>query len=115
MGDTSITKVESRFSPRGAMGQVYLASGTSISMRLWHEPAGSAPEATARSYETVGYVIQGRAELESEGQRIVLTPGDSWVVPKGATHRYRILENFLGVEATAPPSQVHGRDQGHDA
>jgi quercetin dioxygenase-like cupin family protein len=111
MGDSSISKVESRFSPHGAMGQVYLASGKSLSMRLWHEAAGVAPRETARDYETVGYVIQGRAELESEGQRIVLAPGDSWVVPKGAVHRYRILEDFLGVEATAPPSQVHGRDE----
>src|SRR4030095_11979432 len=35
MGDTSITKVDSKNSPHGEMGQKYLASGTTISMRLW--------------------------------------------------------------------------------
>ena len=35
---------------------------------------------------------------------------DLWVVPKGAMHRYRILQPFTAVEATAPPAQVHGRD-----
>jgi quercetin dioxygenase-like cupin family protein len=93
------------------MGQVYLASGKSVSMRLWEERPGAAAQATAREYETVGYVIKGRAELESEGQRMMLGPGDSWVVPKGAVHRYRISEEFLAVEATSPPSQVHGRDE----
>ena len=67
MGDSGISKIESRYSPRREMGQVYLASGESLSMRLWEEHPGEPAEATAREYETVGYVIKGRAELESEG------------------------------------------------
>jgi hypothetical protein len=62
MGDSSRSKVESSFSPHGALGQIDLASCKSLSLR--------------------------------------------------ALHRYRILEDFLGVEA-APPSEVHGRDQAH--
>ena len=65
---------------------------------------------TERDYETVGYVISGRAELDLEGQTVRLEPGDSWLVPAGARHTYRILEPFTAVEATAPPAQVHGRD-----
>ena len=34
MGDTSVTKVSSAHSPKGAMGQKYLASGKAVSMRL---------------------------------------------------------------------------------
>jgi quercetin dioxygenase-like cupin family protein len=64
-----------------------------------------------REYETVGFVIAGRAELELEGQRVLLEPGDSWVVPKGAAHTYTILEPFTAVEATYPPSYMHGRDE----
>ncbi|WP_335645598.1 cupin domain-containing protein [Microvirga ossetica] len=58
-----------------------------------------------------GYVISGRAELEIEGQTVRLEPGDSWVVPAGAEHTYRILETFTAVEAMAPPAQVHAREQ----
>jgi len=94
------------------MGQKYLASGVAISMRLWEEEvAGPKPE-TERGYETVGYVVAGRAELHLEGQMVLLETGDSWVVPKGARHTYRILEPFTAVEATSPPAQVHGRDEG---
>ena len=107
-----MTKVDSSHSPRGAMGQKYLASGVSVSMRLWErEPPGKSLEPRRREYETVGFVLEGRAELELEGQTVSLGPGDSWVVPRDALHRYRVLEAFTAVEATAPPAQVHGRDE----
>jgi quercetin dioxygenase-like cupin family protein len=112
MGDTSVQKVKSEYSPKGKMGQKYLASGIHVSMRLWEgEQPGEAKPATARDYETVGYVISGRAELHLEGQMVLLEPGDSWVVPKGTSHAYRILEPFTAVEATCPPAAVHGRDE----
>ena len=110
MTDKTVHKVQSRHSPRGDMGQIYLASGKSASMRLWHEAAGERKPDSRRAYETLGYVIAGRAELYTEGQMILLEPGDSWLVPKGATHSYRILEPFEAVEATSPPAQVHARD-----
>jgi quercetin dioxygenase-like cupin family protein len=112
MGDTSVKKVSSAYSPRGEMGQKYLASGIKVSMRLWEdEQPGEAKPPSARDYETVGYVIRGRAELHIEGQLLLLEKGDSWVVPKGASHTYKILEPFTAVEATSPPAQVHGRDE----
>lgn len=112
MTDKSITKVQSAFSPKGTMGQKYLAAGVGLGMRLWeNEPPGEPKPRTQRDYETVGFVIKGKAELELEGQKVLLEPGDSWVVPKGATHTYRVLEAFTAVEATAPPASIHGRDE----
>lgn len=112
MGDTSVTKVESGRSPKGSMGQRYLASGLHVAMRLWEkEPAGDAKPARRRDYETVGYVIEGRAELHLEGQMVILKTGDSWVVPAGAEHTYKIVEPFTAVEATSPPAHAHGRDE----
>jgi quercetin dioxygenase-like cupin family protein len=112
MGDKSVTKIVSKHSPKGQMGQKYLASGVHVSMRLWeNEPAAEPKPTSRREYETVGYVIKGRAELHLEGQKVLLEPGDSWVVPLGSLHTYKILEPFTAVEATYPPAQVHGRDQ----
>jgi mannose-6-phosphate isomerase-like protein (cupin superfamily) len=112
VSDTSVTKVKSQYSPRGEMGQKYLASGIGLSMRLWEDEQPGAPKpVTRRAYETVGYVIKGRAELHLEGQTVLLEPGDSWAVPKGAEHTYRILEPFTAVEATHPPAAAHGRDE----
>ena len=111
MGDSTIKKVDGAHSPKGELGQKYLASGKSVSMRLWDEHAGAQQEENvARDYEVVGYVIEGTAELELEGQKVRLEAGSSWVVPKGARHTYRIQGHFKAVEATSPPAQVHDRD-----
>lgn len=110
MGDTIVTKVDSSHSPRGSQGETYLASGVRTSMRLWDEGAGSTGPDVARDYEVVGYVLEGRAELQLEGQSVLLAAGDSYVVPRGSRHHYRILEHFRAIKATSPPAQVHGRD-----
>ncbi|MEV6231837.1 cupin domain-containing protein [Saccharopolyspora shandongensis] len=112
MSDTTIIKVDGAHSPRGSLGQYYLAEGVGLAMRLWREePPGVDKESATRDYETAGYVISGRAELHSEGQTVLLEPGDSWIIPRGAEHRYNIIETFTAVEATHPPAQVHGRDE----
>lgn len=54
MRDTSITKVDSAYSPTGYMGQTYLASGVHVSMRLWEEQPGEIEPESQRDYETGG-------------------------------------------------------------
>ncbi len=113
MADTTVTKIDSRNSPKGPLGQKYLASGVHLSMRMWEDEQPDTQkegEPVSRPYETAGYVISGRAELHIEGQMVLLESGNSWVVPRGASHMYKILEPFTAVEATSPPAQVHGRD-----
>lgn len=110
MGNTSVSKLDSAHSPRGPEGEAYLASGVRVAMRLWDEPTGFTGPDHARDYEVVGYVLEGRAELHVEGQLVLLSPGDSYVVARGARHHYRILDHLRAVEATSPPAQVHGRD-----
>jgi quercetin dioxygenase-like cupin family protein len=111
MADTTVKKVSSVTSPTGDEGQVYLASGKRVSMRLWRdeEPTQDKPP-RKHEYEVVGFVISGRAELIIEGQTVRLEPGDSWLVPADSEPTDRILETFTAVEATAPPAQVHGRE-----
>ncbi len=45
MIDTTIKKVSSRSSPKGDMGQVCLASGKRVSMRLWRDEEPQAKDA----------------------------------------------------------------------
>ena len=70
MTDTTIKKISSAFSPKGEMGQIYLASGKRVSLRLWRDEEPQAKQSVRRDYETVGYVIAGRAELRLEGQTV---------------------------------------------
>ena len=114
--DSTVIKLDASRSPRGPMGEKYLASGVRVSMRLWEaEPMNTESEAreneSERDYEVVGYVVSGRANLHIEGQTVRLDPGSSYVVPRGSRHFYHVLEAFTAIEATSPPAQVHGRDE----
>jgi mannose-6-phosphate isomerase-like protein (cupin superfamily) len=111
-GNIETAKVNARNAPEGAMGQKYLACGERMGMRLWveHSPLPAKP-ATQREYETLGFVIAGRAELNLEGKSMVLEAGDSWVVPAGALHSYTIPASFTALEVTSPPGQREGRDE----
>lgn len=109
--DSTVVKIDYSRAPRGVEGQKYLACGVRTAMRLWEsEPPGDLPEST-RDYEVIGYVLAGQAELHLEGQMVTLAAGDSYVVPRGARHHYRIVAPFTAVEATSPPAHVHGRDE----
>lgn len=94
------------------MGQTYLVSGKRLSMRLWELGATPGMKPHKRPYETVGYVIEGRAELHLGDQMLILQEGDSWLVPEGAEHHYVIRDDFKAVEATSPPARVNDRDDG---
>src|SRR5690242_4637419 len=62
MSDTTVKKIDSKHSPKNKAGQKYLAAGVSVAMRLWeNEQPQEEPESHARDYETVGYVISGKA------------------------------------------------------
>jgi quercetin dioxygenase-like cupin family protein len=87
----------------GVSGERHLAAGEHIAMRKWEgEEPGAPKPVSRREYETLGYVLDGRAELHVGGTVTVLEPGSSWVVPHGAEHTYRILERFSAVEVTHP-------------
>ncbi len=109
--NSRVSKVEAAEVEAGEMGQRYLAAGSRVAMRLWaaQQPSEGKPEA-ARDYETVGYVVLGRARLRAGDQTLELEPGDSWVVPAGVSHTYEIVEAFTAVEATSPPAQQADRD-----
>ena len=104
---TAELTVNTQEAATGEMGQKLLISGEMIALRLWDEEPSDTQDKKVhtRSYETVGYVISGRAELTVADKTIVLEPGTSWIVPQNAEHTYRVLENFRAVEATHPPAR----------
>ncbi|MEO0768582.1 MAG: cupin domain-containing protein [Cyanobacteria bacterium J06649_4] len=107
---TSPLTVSSDQAKTGSMGQKLLISGNAIALRLWDEQPGDGEQKNSapRNYETVGYVLKGKAELTVEGKSIVLEPGVSWTVPEGSEHSYKILEPFRAVEATHPSARGDG-------
>jgi quercetin dioxygenase-like cupin family protein len=101
-----MSTTNSSSAPQGANGEKQLAAGQHVALRLWeNEQPSEAKPLSRRPYETVGYVLKGRAELHIEGEVTILEPGVSYLVPQGASHTYKILESFTSVEATSPPAK----------
>ncbi|NEU10963.1 cupin domain-containing protein [Methylobacterium sp. BTF04] len=101
-----VTKISSHTASEGPHGEIALAAGHAVAMRMWREePPTSDKPSVKRPYETVGYVISGKAELMVGGETVTLVPGDSWLVPADAEHTYTILEAFTAIEATSPPAK----------
>ncbi|MGD1856838.1 MAG: cupin domain-containing protein [Leptolyngbyaceae cyanobacterium] len=81
---------------------------TGQEISFWHWQA--VPDHTnvdsyvSQDYEVMGYVISGQAELYVDGKVIPLKPGDSWVVPTGAPHAYRIVEPLTAIKVSHPPA-----------
>ena len=111
MTDTTVTKISSAHSPTGDQGQVYLASGKRMSMRLWRDEEPTEDKRLAKhEYEVVGYVLSGRAKLEIEGQTVRLEPGECvGGSRRGRAHLPHCGEVY-GSRSAAPPAQVHGLD-----
>lgn len=96
-------KVSQSDTAHGQNGEHHLIQGQQSGMRLWHreEPAQAKPE-TTNDYETLGYVVQGAVELSVDGQTLQLKSGDSYCVPRGVSHTYRVTETLTAVEVTTP-------------
>lgn len=102
MADAAGLTVET--APVGPEGEKLLARGASVALRMWENEAPTSDKPMrSRSYETVGYVLSGRAELILAGKTVQLEPGSSWVVPRDADHTFNILETFTAIEATTAP------------
>jgi quercetin dioxygenase-like cupin family protein len=83
--------------------EAIVARGENVALRVWRdeEPTADKPEET-QPYETLGYIVEGQAELTVGGKTTTLGPGDSYTVPKNAPHRYVIRERLTAVEAISP-------------
>lgn len=93
--------------PEGENVKEILATGENVGMRIWrNEEPGADKETHSSPYETVGYVLKGRAELHLKDEVIGLKEGDSYVVPKNIPHTYKIIETFSAVEVTSPPAHL---------
>ncbi|GGR18707.1 cupin domain-containing protein [Deinococcus ruber] len=83
-----------------------LVQGERVALRLWSgEVPGTHKEMHTSPYETVGYVLQGRAEVEVNNERHTVGVGDTYLIPQGAMHTYHFLETFSAVEAISQPEE----------
>ena len=92
---------------RGFKGVEFLvgATGERMMVALMTFKEGHDVGTHAHPNEQAGYCVQGRFELTIAGESTLIEPDDSYVIPGGASHSYRILEDALAVEVFSPPRE----------
>lgn len=91
----------------GPLGDLELAQGDRVGLRIWKDYMTESKAERTRPYEIAGYVVKGEITLVVDGHATELVEGDSFVIPADTSHGYRIAMPATVIEATSPPaSQV---------
>jgi len=98
----------------GPLGDLELAQGDRVGLRIWKDYVTETKAERTRPYEIAGYVVKGEEiagyvvkgeiTLVVDGHATELVEGDSFVVPAQTSHAYRIPMPATVIEATAPPA-----------
>ncbi|SRR6056297_2020014 len=88
----------------GPLGDLELAQGDRVGLRIWKDYVTETKAERTRPYEIAGYVVKGEITLVVDGHATELVEGDSFVVPAQTSHAYRIPMPATVIEATAPPA-----------
>jgi quercetin dioxygenase-like cupin family protein len=86
-------------------GVDYLVGATGERMMVTQMLFERGQEVNPHSHpnEQSGYCLSGRFELTIDDVSTEIGPDDSYVIPSGVPHSYRILEDALAIEVFSPP------------
>ncbi|HKL50019.1 MAG TPA: cupin domain-containing protein [Wenzhouxiangellaceae bacterium] len=88
----------------GPLGDLQLAQGDSVGLRIWRDYTTDEKAERTRPYEIVGYVVKGEVTVVIDGHPSELVEGDSFVIPSNTSHSFRIPIRATIIEATSPPA-----------
>jgi mannose-6-phosphate isomerase-like protein (cupin superfamily) len=88
----------------GPLGDLELAQGDKVGLRIWKDYVTDKKAARTRPYEIVGYVAKGEVTVIIDGHPEELVEGDSFVIPPETPHSYSIALPATVIEATSPPA-----------
>lgn len=55
--------------------------------------------------EQVGYVVKGRMRMEIGKDGMILSEGDSYVIPSNVAHNVTALEDIIAIDIFSPPRE----------
>lgn len=88
----------------GPLGDLQLAQGEKLGLRIWPDHMTDNKAERTRPYEIVGYVVKGEITVIIDGHPEELVEGDSFIIPPNTSHAYSIPLRATIIEATAPPA-----------
>lgn len=76
--------------------------GDNITFATWNFSAGVALPEHSHPHEQMTRLISGRFELTIDGEAQILTENDIAVIPSGAVHSGKAIENSLMIDVFSP-------------
>jgi mannose-6-phosphate isomerase-like protein (cupin superfamily) len=71
------------------------------------EPGATTERHYHRRTEEIYFVLEGNGEMELEGERRELQPGDAVLIPPGAWHQIRAGDSSLRFLCACSPAYAH--------
>jgi len=84
-----------------------LYKNTRIAVQRAYFPAGSSLHGHKHNEKEWLIIYSGKAEVEYEGKKTLLCPGDSVYFLKNQTHSFKAIENTWVLGVTVPASDMY--------
>ncbi|OGR06538.1 MAG: hypothetical protein A2511_04170 [Deltaproteobacteria bacterium RIFOXYD12_FULL_50_9] len=72
----------------------------------WQTPKGTISPMHDHIEEQFGYILKGSIEVTIGAEKAVLNPGDSYFIPGGVPHQFRLLEDSVALDVFSPKRPV---------
>jgi len=79
--------------------------GTNVTFVKWTSKKGATVPLTHHVNEQITWILQGSAEVFSQGRRFIMRAGDVMIIPPNVPHEFIFLEDTIDIEIFAPGRQ----------
>ncbi|HAE41234.1 MAG TPA: cupin domain-containing protein [Candidatus Riflebacteria bacterium] len=83
-----------------------LGGNGNMNVLHWNTPAGTVSPAHEHPEEQFGYLLKGSFEVTIGDEKAVLKAGDSYFIPGGVSHQFKLLEDCLAIDIFSPRRPV---------
>jgi quercetin dioxygenase-like cupin family protein len=83
-----------------------LGGGNSMNALHWQTPKGTVSPVHDHPEEQFGYILKGMIEVTIGAEKAILSAGDSYMIPGGVPHQFRLIEDSVAIDVFSPKRPV---------
>lgn len=83
-----------------------LQGGGNLNALHWQTPAGTVSPVHDHPEEQFGYILKGSFEVTIGNRKELLKAGDSYFIPGGVAHQFRMIEDSVAIDVFSPKRPV---------
>ncbi len=78
----------------------------SMNALQWQTPKGTISPVHDHAEEQFGYILKGSIEVTIGEEKAILNSGDSYFIPGGVPHQFRLMEDSVAIDVFSPKRPV---------